>query len=118
MPSYGQLDARPVFLRLRLVFLRCAGLGHRLLRDSTSLSDPAQPPFGSNTVLGVYTLSPFAPRVTCGRTPMNEEQAQFLAHAFSLALCRRTLRNGNSFDAFARSGDRTVSEDEELTRRP
>jgi hypothetical protein len=49
---------------------------------------------------------------------MNEEQAQFLAHAFSLALCRRTLRNGNSFDAFARSGDRTVSEDEELTRRP
>jgi hypothetical protein len=44
---------------------------------------------------------------------MNEEQAQFLAHAFSLALCRRTLRNGNSFDAFARSGDRTVSEDEE-----
>jgi hypothetical protein len=44
---------------------------------------------------------------------MNEEQAQFLAHAFSLALCRRTLRNGNSFDAFARSGDCTVTEEVE-----
>jgi hypothetical protein len=49
---------------------------------------------------------------------MNEEQAQFLAHAFSLALRRRTLRNGGSFDAFARSGDCTMSEGEELTRRP
>ena len=113
LPPHSQLDAGPIFLRLRLVFLWCAGLGHCLLRDGTPLSDPAQPRFGPNTLLGVDPLSSFAPRVTCRRTPMNEEQAQFLAHAFSLALCRRPLCNGGRFDAVARSGDCTVTEDEE-----
>ena len=127
MPSHSQLDAGPIFLRLCLVFLWRAGLGHCLLRDGAPLSDPAQSRFGSNTLPGVDPLSSFAPRVTCGRTPMNEEQAQFLAHAISLALCRRPLCNGGRFDAVARSGDCTVTEDEEralrvirflLTRRP
>ena len=116
MPSHSQLDAGPIFLRLRLVFLWCAGLGHCFLRDGTSLSDPAEPRFGSNTLPRVDPLSSFAPRVTCGRTPMNEEQAQFLAHAASLALCRRPLCNGGRFDAVARSGHCTVTEDEERAR--
>ena len=66
-------------------FFGALALGDCLLRDGAPLPDPAQPRFGSNAFPGVDPLSSFAPRPTCGRTPMNEQQAQFPAHALSLA---------------------------------
>ena len=95
-------------------FFGALALGIAFCATALALSDPARPRFGSNTLSGVDPLSSFAPRVTCGRTPMNEEQAQFLAHAFSLAFCRRPLCNGGRFDAVARSGDCPVKTRSEI----